>query len=357
MSLRKLATDCPSIENLRLWGKILGTTGDYYVAEGLLQFTPSAPADGPIMPGSPEDDVEPRGTGANTFTYWVSAGGSSPWIRLQAARGSHIASSRRIKKMLTGDLSSAVNTMPWFSGSEKHLLRSQIARISATCKLAVAGYLEANENEDTGFKSLKPVEEFEFPGHDDLKTEAGWVHASPYLLASGKSTWPDLEPLTDLVSEEVMKGLQEQQEAEPAKEWLEGIAADLEELKPDGAETSPAWSIRVYGDQGLYNVADATKSYRVTAVRSLVWPGAVTVAQGSKFANLYVGNGLKAGTLVPPSKDSGLPLRGTAPFFPLVPDDIMDEPADVEEQEEPNPQQDDAGSNGEDFDEEAGEDA
>merc|ERR1712039_111352 len=259
--------------------------------------------------------------------------------------------------MGTGDLSASVVSMPWFPGGEKHLLRARIARITSSCKLAVSGYLEVNEDEDTGRKSVRPVEEYEFPSHDDLKAEAAWVHAAPFLLSSGKSTWPDLEPLQELVPEKVIQELTQQQENEPAHELLEGIAADLEELKPEGAETSPAWSIRVYGDQGLYNVGDATKSYRVTAVRSLIWPGAVTVAQGSKFANLYVGNGLKAGGLVPPAKDSDLPLRGTSPYFPLVPDDIMDEPADLEEQEEPNPQQDDAGSNGEDFDEEAGEDA
>merc|ERR1711957_791058 len=309
-------------------------------------------------PGSPEYDVEPRGTGANTSVYWVSAGGASPWSRLPSARGSHVASARSIKRMFTGSLATPVVSMPWFPGNEKALLRAQIARITATCKLAVSGYLEVNEDEDTGKKSLKAVEEFEFPGHDDLKAEAGWVHASPFLLSTGKSTWPDLEPLTELVSEEVMKELTQQQENEPAHELLEGIAPDLEELKPEGAETSPAWSIRVYGDQGLYNVGDATKSYRVTGVRSLVWPGAITVAQGSKFANLYVGNGLKCGSLVPPAKESGLSLRGTAPYFPLVPDDIEDEPLDLEEQEEPNPQQDDGGSDGaEEFDNEEGEDA
>ena len=86
MSLRKLAADS-GLESLRLWGKalecffffqsilkiltttstvlelefvkVLGTGGDYYVAEGTLNAAEQAVA----LPGSPDDDVEPRGQG------------------------------------------------------------------------------------------------------------------------------------------------------------------------------------------------------------------------------------------------------------------------------------------------------
>merc|ERR1712113_84894 len=99
------------------------------------------------------------------------------------------------------------------------------------------------------------------------------------------------------------------------------------------------------GDQGIYRVGAAEKTYRVTAVKSLIWPGAVTVAQGSKFANIYVGYGLKCGTLVPLNKDTGLQLPHTSPFLPLEPGEIMTEPKDeMNENEEPNPQQEDAES-------------
>lgn len=130
---------------------------------------------------------------------------------------------------------------------------------------------------------------------------------------------------------------------------LEGLEEDL---KAEGDEKSPAWSIKLHGDQGVYAGNDKTLSYTVVAVRSQIWPGAVTVAQDGRFANLYVGDGLKCGTLVPRDKESDLPLRGTSPFMPLVPDDIMDEPDDLDEQDEPNPQQNDGASDGEEFDQE-----
>jgi len=359
MSLRKLAAETPSLEKLRLWGKILGTQGDYYVAEGALEAPAGAAPEAPALPGSPEYDVEPRGEGANTHTYWVSAGGSDPWVRLPAARASHIAAARKIKQMLKGSLGSPVLSTPWFPGKERHLLRTQIARITATCNLAVAGYYEVDE--EVGKNKLKEVEGGEFPAHDALATQEGWVHAAPFLLSEGKCSWPDLDSLEEgTLPEEVINAVNAKKEAEPEKGMLEAIGADLEELKPEDAEGSVAWSIKVYGDKGQYTYPDSTKSYRVTAVRSLIWPGAVAVAQGNRFANLYIGNGLKCGTLVPPNKESGLPLPGTNPFssgnmaLPWAPEDVMDEPGDqLEEEEEPQPAVEEEVSDKEDVDEEA----
>lgn len=42
--------------------KVLGTASDYYVAEGTLGASEPTPV---ALPGSPDDDVEPRGQGAN----------------------------------------------------------------------------------------------------------------------------------------------------------------------------------------------------------------------------------------------------------------------------------------------------
>merc|ERR1712167_523829 len=55
--------------------------------------------------------------------------------------------------------------------------------------------------------------------------------------------------------------------------------------------------------------------------------------------------GLKCGTLVPP-RDDGLPMAGTSPFWPLAPDDVMNEPVDLVEVEEPHPLEDDADADG-----------
>jgi hypothetical protein len=57
-------------------------------------------------------------------------------------------------------------------------------------------------------------------------------------------------------------------------------------------------------------------------IKSLRWPGAVTVAQNGKFSNIYVGHGLK---------------RGDMSFNPIEPPDVMKDPVDQLEQPEPTP--------------------
>lgn len=372
MSLRKLATETPGIDSLRLWGKVLGTEGDYYIAEGTLAMPPGQLPQEPAWPGTPDFEVEPSGEGANTCIYWVKSGGFEPWVRLPNARAGHIVASRSIKRLMTGNLSAPVESTPWFPGSERHLLRSQIARITATCTLAVNGWYEEDTEPPPGQENpiknkIKMAEGAidSFPSPDDLKTEAGWRHAAPFLLSTGKCSWPDWDALGALIPEEkedekaALDKIKEQFEAqkmtnddEPEHPMLEEISADLEVYKPEDAEGSPAWQFKVYGDEGVYASGDATRTPRVFAVRSTIWPGAISVAKGTKFANLYVGYATKCGSMIGPNRESGRPLSGTCPMWPLEPDAIMDEPKDLEEHEEPNPVQDEAESDKGDVDEE-----
>jgi len=60
----------------------------------------------------------------------------------------------------------------------------------------------------------------------------------------------------------------------------------------------------------------------VAVVRSLRWPGAVTVAKGGKFCSVYVGDGVKAG--------------GTS-YFPTEPPEVQSDPLDQIENPEPTP--------------------
>jgi len=370
MSLRKLAADTDRLQKLRLWGKILGTDADYYVAEGTLKLPEDGPEPGTVvLPGTPEFDVEPRGEGANISSYWVSTGGAAPWVRLPAARASHVVATRKIKHMITGDLGRPVHSMPWFPGKERHLLRAQIARITATCTLAPSGYYQVNDEDDK--KILLPESDGPpaAPDSESLKTADGWVHCSPALLSIGKCYWPNLSEIDDeekeKFPEEVKKAIAGMgptpEDREPPKAMLTPIKEDLSELEfvPAGGDDEPpppAWNIKVYGDKGKYQFPDdqgGEKTYRVTAVRSLIWPGAVTVAQGNRFANLYVGYGLKCASLVPPSVD-GKPLQGALPFssgcdFPLGPEDVMEEPKDEKEEKEPQPEIPDEASDGEEM--------
>jgi hypothetical protein len=57
-----------------LWGKILGTVKDYYIAEGTF--------DGGADDDEKPADFEPRGTGVNKYAYWATNSPLEPWTQL-----------------------------------------------------------------------------------------------------------------------------------------------------------------------------------------------------------------------------------------------------------------------------------
>ena len=102
---------------LRFWGKINGTSKDYYIAEG----TAEAPATEEEKPA----DFEPRGTGVNEFAYWVcNSPDENKWVALPDLAPSDIAIASQVKFHFTGNLDSRVFTNPFFHKRENFLLRA-----------------------------------------------------------------------------------------------------------------------------------------------------------------------------------------------------------------------------------------
>lgn len=67
-----------SAASLKLFGKINGTEKDYYIVEAVVEGEDEADADGEEK----DADFEPKGTGVNKFTYFVSQDSLSEWIKL-----------------------------------------------------------------------------------------------------------------------------------------------------------------------------------------------------------------------------------------------------------------------------------
>ena len=83
-----------------------------------------------------------------------------------------------------------------------------------------------------------------------------------------------------------------------------------------------SWLSKVVGDTQPYNQLppkEGTTTYAVNVLRSLRWPGALTVAQNGIFSNIYVGYGLK---------------RGDISFNPTEPPEVQKDPVDQYEQPE-----------------------
>ena len=97
------------------------------------------------------------------------------------------------------------------------------------------------------------------------------------------------------------------------------------------------------GDTQQYNRAagEGTQSYAVNVIRSLRWPGALTVSKSGKFTSIYIGYGLK---------------RGASSYNPVEPPEVMADPDEVEEKGEPNPDKEPEVGNDPDTDNKEGDD-
>jgi radial spoke head protein 4A len=323
-SFRHLASK-ENVVKVRFWGKILGTKADYYVAEGK---------------GGEEEEaaegVEPPGlTGVNFYTYWVTTSLyalETDWVKLPLATAEHIKASRKVKKVVTGNLEAPVITHPHFPGLEKHLLRAQIADISASTILAPNGYYRLDgDGAPVEVEIGKEEGMFQFPLAKKLLSTDAWIHARENILLSGRTTKPvepEGEGEGDGDAEAAKRAYEEELRLDP---WVPPIQEISKNSLPEGF--SAVWSIsQLYdptervvtvlseGAEGDVVMTTQTSSYGVTAVKSLLWPGAVCVSQGTEFVNLYVGYGHKVGT-----------------YFPVAPPPVLDEPEDPEEQPEPTP--------------------
>jgi hypothetical protein len=62
----------------------------------------------------------------------------------------------------------------------------------------------------------------------------------------------------------------------------------------------------------------------VNVIKSLRWPGALTVQKGGSFCSIYVGDGIK---------------KGDTSYNPTEPPEVMSDPKDQVERPEPTPLQ------------------
>jgi len=312
------------VESVRFWGKILGKDSDYYIYEATLSGE-----------GLASEEIETRGAGANQYTYFVQSGPLEPLLQLPEVSPEEIQASRLISRMFSGNLNRDVVACPWFSGKEIHLLRAQIARISAASTLHYAGFYGIDE--ETG--KLVKAEEPPVPTAEDMVNQGTWVHIVPYILPNGRTAYPSAEVM-ETMEEEAKALLEEEMAAAPVVPLLTSIQEDLEK---DEEGNSLGWRIRQYGDKSTYQFGDITRQFTNTVVQSLRWPGAYTVAQGAKCYNFYVGYGLKG--------DFKPVLLPYIDATQLAPDTVMMEPVDFAELPEPNPIKDDeAASDGGDED-------
>lgn len=148
--------------------------------------------------------------------------------------------------------------------------------------------------------------EFEWPTQDALLKIDNWVHHVPYLLPQGRAVFmPAVTPFDSSASSENNEFDEDKEDGRDengaSKEESENgppllsnlgddsgsvcfVSIDLQFLELPG--DLMAWSIRLCS-------TCAPVRYSPVCLRSNRWPGAVSIGYNDKFANIYMGWGLK----------------------------------------------------------------
>jgi radial spoke head protein 4A len=315
----------PDIDQVRFWGKILGSKADYFVAEGKytgeIEVTEEDTAEGVEAPNT---------QGSNFYAYWVTTtlyAKADDWVMLPLCKPAQIVAARKVKKILTGDLNAPVITQPYFPGKEMHLLRSMIADISANTILAPAGkFRKVAEAEDPRQIEEDPEVPFVVPLSKSLISLDAWVHSRENILGSGRTLQveaPAEEGDDEAAIAQAKRLYEETLKNDP---FIEPILPVSTDTPPEGMTTS--WCVTRVCDPAEMTIpippaeegapTSKTISNAVVAVKSMVWPGAVTVCRDQEFVSVYMGYGHKVGT-----------------YFPVAPPAVLDEPEDFEDGPEP----------------------
>lgn len=173
--------------------------------------------------------------------------------------------------------------------------------------------------EDEEVKEPVIQDEFAMPALAEQSAES-WVHHYPIILKAGRITHIADAGLNE---EDAEAQIGEKEEADPTCDRLRALNED----EPFGAteenEGVPPWTFHTLGDTQKYNGADDGElQYAAVAIKSIHWPGATTICQNGKYANIYMGYGLKFGGVC---------------FNPTKPDFINDDPDNKAEKPEPTP--------------------
>ncbi|XP_038820643.1 radial spoke head protein 6 homolog A [Salvelinus namaycush] len=323
LALKQLVNSQP-LARCRLWGKILGTEGNYLVAEGEYRDEEEGIHEETAedAEGEPRDDDEeaemveidtlPRSTfkpppvvpkednrtGVNKFTYFVCREPGLPWMRLPTVTPTQITAARHIRKFFTGRLEAPIVSYPPFPGNEANYLRAQIARISASTQVSPLGFYqfgeeEGEEEEEGARDSFEENPDFEgIPVPEMAESLSTWVHHVQHILQQGRCVWVNLaeKPEDDFEEEadEEVKEEADEPEPEVGPPLLTPLSEDAE------ITTTPPWSSKMS--------STLISQFAVAVLHSNLWPGAYAYASGKKFENIYFGWGLKfAGEVYTPT--------------------------------------------------------
>jgi radial spoke head protein 4A len=187
-----------------------------------------------------------------------------------------------------------VVSYPSFQGLEMHYLRAQIARISAATVVSPAGYyiFDPEENDEDAENTMTIIVNPDYEGvaNEALINLNSWVHHVPYILPQGRTTWVNPVRKENESNDDDDDASNDDDASrnddanEPSPETGPSILTPL--ARDEDHNEMSAWS-------GHLSSRMTPTKYTPIYLRSTRWPGAVAIAYNEKFANIYVGDGLK----------------------------------------------------------------
>lgn len=306
LALKALMAEQP-VTDVSFWGKIMGSTKDYIIAECVYKDgeEPEMPPEEEEPEPEPEPELEegevpmpksqfikakplptePYGEGVNKKAYFVCNQPGEPWVALPMATPAAIATSRQTRKFFTGDLSTKITSYPPFPGTEADLLRATIARISAECHLSPLGLYTLDEedaDEDEAPMNFIPDEEYEGVSKSALLEPgmSGWAHHVPHILPQGRCKWMNPAPPKPEADDE---DEEEEEEEEVEPETGPPLLTPAQEDEP--VDEGPAWLVKL--------TSPLNAGYSGVMASSNKWPGAHAVSwnNGKAYENIYIGYG------------------------------------------------------------------
>ena len=112
-----LVSEIFKAEEVRFWGKILGSNKDYYIMQG------RSNVDGGLQDIA--KGAEKRGEGVNYYSFWVTNNiFDDKWIELPLITPEQVKVARKIKKGFSGDLFRPVTSYPMFGAEQSFYVYS-----------------------------------------------------------------------------------------------------------------------------------------------------------------------------------------------------------------------------------------
>ncbi|XP_055848336.1 radial spoke head protein 6 homolog A-like [Episyrphus balteatus] len=318
----------------------------------------------PILKNQVNFDIppEPMGTGLHRRTYFVVNSLTDEWVELPVVDPEQVKISRKIKKILTGELNADIISFPDFPGSEKNYLRAMIARITSGTYVAPNNYyrrltkkelieifgesvkeaqdeLEESDIEDEEDEEEEEdldndaliIENNEYKPHpENLRSLTSWVHVRPNILEQGRIVYFDekkaLQALENGGSNFILRTEEEIEETDIEEDYI------IEENDNTIKDSNPTLFSPCNQDKNDQNIQNWSVRYssthnkinQLTILHSNLWPGAYSFTFDKYSDSIYFGWGFKYNarnmtiTQLPPIQDDNDTIGLDEIFDPTV---------------------------------------